>query len=60
MCYMDIFSGFFMSQKMYFVVKMVEEAYEQDVIGIDGDYPTYEMRQSSLRRDKDRRGSKYR
>ena len=49
-----------MSQKMYFVVKMVEEAYEQDVIGIDGDYPTYEMRQSSLRRDKDRRGSKYR
>lgn len=38
---------------------MAEEAYEQDVIGVDSDYNTYEMRQS-FKRENQRRGSKYR
>jgi len=39
--------------------KMAEEAYEQDVIGVDNGYNTYEMRQS-FKRENQRRGSKYR
>ena len=38
---------------------MAEEAYEQDVIGVDNGYNTYEMRQT-FKRESQRRGSKYR
>ena len=42
-----------------FAAKMAEEAYEQDVIGVDNGYNTYEMRQT-FKRESQRRGSNYR
>ena len=51
----------FFSQKrfifiLYLTAKQAEEAYEQDVIAVDG-FNTFEMRQSARR---DTRGGKYR